>query len=102
LVAHLHFTKAQSQSKNAKELPSKRTKTPQQWTDNNTTEKERHPLTAVLPQWGLKCFYDSLVLNRSIVLQLNFSAKNPPLRQAEKRYVQFAIDFLKAHTLKIN
>lgn len=39
-----------------------------------------------LPQWGLTFFYDSLVLNRSAVLRLNFSAKNPPLRQAEKRY----------------
>ncbi len=42
-----------------------------------------------LPQWGLMCFYDSLVLNRSAVLRLNFSAKNPPLRQAENRCVQF-------------
>jgi hypothetical protein len=41
-----------------------------------------------LPQWGLTCFYDSLVQNRSAVLRLNFSAKNPPLRQAEKRYQQ--------------
>jgi len=39
-----------------------------------------------LPQWGLTCFNDSLVLNRSAVLRLNFCAKNPPLRQAEKRY----------------
>lgn len=38
-----------------------------------------------LPQWGLTCFYDSLVLNQSSVLRLNISAKNPPLRQAEKR-----------------
>lgn len=38
-----------------------------------------------LPQWGLTCFYDSLVLNRSAVLRLNFCAKNPPLRQAENR-----------------
>jgi hypothetical protein len=41
-----------------------------------------------LPQWGVTCFYDSLVLNRSAVLLLNFSAKNPPLRQAEKRWRQ--------------
>ncbi len=30
-----------------------------------------------LPQWGLTCFYDSLVLNPSAVLRLNFSAKIP-------------------------
>ena len=38
-----------------------------------------------LPQWGLTCFYDSLVLNRSAVLRLNICAKNPPLRQAANR-----------------
>lgn len=39
-----------------------------------------------LPQWGLMCFYDCLVLNRSTVHRLNFSAKNPPERQAPNRY----------------
>ncbi len=38
-----------------------------------------------LPQWGVKCFYEIFVLNGSAVLLLNISAKNPPLRQAEKR-----------------
>jgi hypothetical protein len=43
------------------------------------------PYNIGLPQWGLTCFYDSSVLNQSAMLLLNFCAKNPPLRQAEKR-----------------
>ena len=39
-----------------------------------------------LPQWGLTCSYDSLVLNQSAVLRMSFSANNPPLRQAQNRY----------------
>ena len=38
-----------------------------------------------LLQWRVTCFYDTFVVNRSVVLLLNFSAKIPPLRQAEKR-----------------
>ena len=37
---------------------------------------------------GVSCFYDSEVLNSSFVLRINFSAKNPALRQAAKRYKQ--------------
>jgi hypothetical protein len=39
-----------------------------------------------LPQWRVTCFYDTFVVNQSAVLLFNFSAKNPPLRQAEKRW----------------
>jgi len=49
----------------------------------------RMPATNIgLPQWGLTSFYETFVLNRSVVLLMNFSAKNPPLRQAEKRWAQ--------------
>jgi hypothetical protein len=41
-----------------------------------------------LPQRRVTFFYDTFVGNRSAVLLLNFSAKNPPLRQAENRYLQ--------------
>ncbi len=51
-----------------------------------TDERRTTTANIGLPQWGLTCFNDSLVLNRSAVLRLNFCAKNPPLRQAEKRY----------------
>jgi hypothetical protein len=35
--------------------------------------------------WRLKCFYETFVQGSTFVLLLNFSAKNPPHRQAEKR-----------------
>ncbi len=50
-------------------------------------QNEQRPANIGLPQWGLKCFYNSLVLNRSAVLRLSFSAKNPCLRIAENRYM---------------
>jgi hypothetical protein len=37
---------------------------------------------------GVWCFYDSEVLNSSFVHLMNFSAENPRLRKAAKRYVQ--------------
>jgi hypothetical protein len=53
-----------------------------------TTENRSTTANIGLPQWGLTCCYDSLVLNRSAVLLLNFCAKIPPLRQAENRWWQ--------------
>ena len=41
-----------------------------------------------LAKWRVMHFYESLVLNQSVVLRLNFCAKMPPLRQAANRYVQ--------------
>ena len=38
-----------------------------------------------LAKWRVTCFYDSLVLNQSVVLRLNFCAYNPPLCQAANR-----------------
>ena len=35
--------------------------------------------------WRLKCFYETFVQGSSAVILLNFCAKNPPHRQAEKR-----------------
>jgi hypothetical protein len=35
---------------------------------------------------GVSCFYDSEVLNSSSVHLMKFSAKNPRLRKAAKRY----------------
>jgi len=47
---------------------------------------ERMPAgNSSLAKWRMKCFYDSLVLNQSAVLRLNFCAENPPLRQAANR-----------------
>ncbi len=35
--------------------------------------------------WRLKCFYETFVQGSTAVILLNFCAKNPPHRQAEKR-----------------
>ena len=37
---------------------------------------------------GVSCFYDSAVLNSSFVHLMKFSAENPRLRKAAKRYAQ--------------
>jgi len=37
---------------------------------------------------GVWCFYESEVLNSSFVHLMKFSAKNPRLRKAAKRYAQ--------------
>ncbi|WOC52883.1 hypothetical protein BPO_2236 [Bergeyella porcorum] len=46
----------------------------------------------VLPQWGVKCFYETFVLKQTVVHLLNFGAENPPLRQYPNRYVTFLND----------
>ena len=38
---------------------------------------------------GVSCFYDSEVLNSSFVHLMKFSAENPRLRKAAKRWWQF-------------
>jgi hypothetical protein len=38
---------------------------------------------------GVLCFYDSEVLNSNFVHLMKFSAINPRLRKAAKRYAQF-------------
>lgn len=43
------------------------------------------PITAASRNVGYSASYDSFVVGSSVVLRLNFSAKNPPLRQAAKR-----------------
>jgi hypothetical protein len=50
--------------------------------------QERQPITAVWRNGGLSTSYDSFVVGSSAVLRLNFCAKNPPLRQAAKRWWQ--------------
>jgi len=65
-------------------------------THQNTTtmdgqQHDRNRATSAnssLAKWRVTCFYDSLVLNQSAVLRLNFCAKMPPLRQAAKRWQQ--------------
>ena len=52
------------------------------------TRKEQLVLTAVWRNGGCNASYDSFVVGSSVVLRLNFCAKNPPLRQAANRYKQ--------------
>jgi len=54
--------------------------------NNWTTETEAHAHNKGLPKAGVTSFYDSLVLNRTLVFQMNGSAKTPRLRQAPNRY----------------
>jgi hypothetical protein len=43
----------------------------------------------VLPKAGVTCFYDTFVLNRTLVFQINSSAETPHLRQYPNRYAQY-------------
>jgi len=51
----------------------------------NEPTESHIPLTAVWRNGGCSASYDSFVVGSSAVLRLNICAKNPPLRQAEKR-----------------
>jgi len=55
----------------------------------NCGQQEHQPPTAVWRNGGCSASYDSFMVGSSAVLRLNFCAKNPPLRQAAKRYVPF-------------
>ncbi len=41
------------------------------------------------PKGGVSCSKDSFVVNQTLVFQIMFSAKNPALRVAAKRWWQF-------------
>jgi hypothetical protein len=51
--------------------------------------KVKQLVTAVWGNGGCSASYDSFVVGSSAVLRLNFCAKNPPIRQAAKRYGAF-------------
>jgi len=57
-------------------------------TDNGLQRRttEHQPVTAVWRNGGCRASYDSFVQSSSSVLRLNICVKNPPLRQAAKRY----------------
>jgi len=52
------------------------------------TAKEARTANIGFVIWRLKCFYETFVQGLTAVILLNFCAKNPPHRQAEKRYLQ--------------
>lgn len=55
---------------------------------NDLTEERRTTANRVLPQWGVKYFYETFVHKRTAVHRMNICDKNPPLRQYPNRYVQ--------------
>ena len=50
-----------------------------------TTEKRTTTANSGLAKGGVSCFVETFVQGSTFVLRLNFSAKNPALRQATKR-----------------
>jgi hypothetical protein len=61
-------------------------------TTNNHDREEGQQLTAVWRNGEFSASYDSFVVGSSAVLRLNFCAKNPPLRQAAKRWAQAVLN----------
>ena len=55
-------------------------------TVNNDIGQERQPVTAVWRNGGFSASYDSFVVAQTFVLRMNICGKNPPLRQAAKRW----------------
>jgi len=39
-------------------------------------------ITSSLSKWRQKCYYETFVLNSTVVILLKFSAKNPPLHKS--------------------
>ena len=56
--------------------------------DGGLISHRRCRLNTGFASGGFSASYDSFVAGSSAVLRLNFCAKNPPLRQAAKRYRQ--------------
>ncbi len=53
------------------------------------TKKESTGYNSRFAKAGVSCFYESEVQNSSFVHLMKFSAKNPRLRKAAKRYVPY-------------
>jgi len=88
LVAHLNFLPTHKPTlKNAKELPSQRTTTDTMDRQQHDRKNNEH-LTAPTKNWRFSASYDSFVVNQTFVLRMNICGKNPPLRQAAKRWWQ--------------
>jgi len=87
LVAHLHFLPTHKPAlKNAKELPSQRTKTRQTMNETTTTDR-RAACNSTYPKGGVSCSKDSFVVNQTLVFKIKFCGKSPALRVAANRYV---------------
>jgi hypothetical protein len=58
----------------------------------NTGGQRKAAYNSRFAKAGVLCFYDSEVLNSSFVHLMKFSAKNPRLRKAAKRWWQMRSD----------
>ena len=54
-----------------------------------------------LPQWGVKCFYETFVHKQTVVHLLNICAKNPPLRQYPIRCLPCSTDIQQLSSLRL-
>ena len=72
-------------SKRATKQPHKDTAT---MDGQSTTEREQRRHNSGLAKKRVSCFYDTFMVKQTFVLLINFSANNPLLRQAAKRYLK--------------
>ncbi len=56
-------------------------------------QNKKLPLTAVWRNGGFSASYDSFEGKQTLVLRINICGKNPPLRQAAKRYLSFELKY---------
>ena len=85
MVAHFHFLPThKSTLKNAKELPSQRTK-PDTMDRQQHDRKNNEHLTAPTKNWRFSASYDSFVVNLTFVLRMNICGKNRQLLLAANR-----------------
>ena len=56
-----------------------------------TDERRTTTANSGLAKGGVSCFVETFVQGSTFVLRMNFSAKNPALRQAANRYLQLIL-----------
>jgi hypothetical protein len=88
LLAHLLFSQLTKPSRKKQKSHQADAQRHCKMTRQLTTEKEERTANKVLPKAGVKCFYDTFVLHRTLVFQINSSAEMPRLRQYPNRKVQ--------------
>ena len=84
---HCQVAQAKTQTKTWQRvcLSNRTTKT----TDKPTDEEEHRSDNSRFAKAGVSCFYESEVLISSFVHLMKFSAENPRLRKAAKRYLPY-------------
>jgi hypothetical protein len=85
LQAHLHFSNAQADKKNAKE-PAISPCRQLNKTVQNTSGTDLPAPNSTFAIGGVSCSADSLVVAESFVLRINICGKNPAHRKSAKRY----------------